>query len=136
MVKKEIIKEELKRILDRDGVLKPKIVVDEARDESSVLHEMFDWDDSSAAEKYRLNQAMHIITSVTVTYKDKEVDVYYNVQLETVEQSGYYTGEQIMSDKDKYQEVLRMAIVELKYFEKKYEMIKELKKVFKEIQSL
>lgn len=126
MVKKEIVAEVLKQISEREGVLKPKAVVNEARLESSPIHDLFDWDDSSAAEKYRENQAMHLIASVRVEYNDKEVDAYYNIQLETVPQKGYYSLDQVVSSEEIYQDVLRQAVKELKYWHDKYKQIKEL----------
>jgi len=57
------ITQELKS-LERDGKLYPADVVNAARSPSSPLHPYFDWDDSSAAEKYRLDQARALIRSV------------------------------------------------------------------------
>jgi hypothetical protein len=42
----------------------PADVVEEARPETAPLHPAFEWDDSIAAEKYREDQARHVITSV------------------------------------------------------------------------
>jgi len=50
--------------LERDGRLLPADVVNAARPTNSPLHPHFDWDDSSAAEKYRLDQARTLIRSV------------------------------------------------------------------------
>jgi len=58
-----IITHELKA-LERDGRLYPADVVNAARPKSSPLHRYFDWDDRSAAEKYRLDQARALIRSV------------------------------------------------------------------------
>lgn len=59
---------ELQRIIaQRNGVLTPADVVEEARPEGSVLHAHFEWDDSVAAEQYRLVQARDLIRRVTVT---------------------------------------------------------------------
>lgn len=61
------VREELQAILDENGDLTPALVVDAARDEDHPLHDRFDWDDSDAAEKWRINQAAHLIRSVKVT---------------------------------------------------------------------
>lgn len=47
-----------------DGVT-PNAVVDKAKDPKSALHQQFDWDDSSAATKYRLIHARWLIRTVT-----------------------------------------------------------------------
>lgn len=61
------VNECLQDIYDRVGDLSPAIVVDEARDEDHPLHPRFEWDDGLAAEKYRQEQAAHLIRTVKVT---------------------------------------------------------------------
>ena len=56
----------LQRIYDREGVLTPALVVKEAADPSHELHDRFEWDDTEAARRFRLNQASAIIRKVTV----------------------------------------------------------------------
>jgi hypothetical protein len=65
------IKHELEQIAadDPDGVLRAEAVVDFARNPKSELHKHFEWDDSAAAEAYRLGQARQIIR-VQVTLLD------------------------------------------------------------------
>ena len=48
-------------IRGKRGALTPQIVLDEARDPSHPLHHRFEWDDSLAAEKYRLLQAQKLL---------------------------------------------------------------------------
>jgi hypothetical protein len=51
--------------------------VKEARSPTSELHALFEWDDSAAARKYRLDQARQLISSfeITITINRVEVDV-------------------------------------------------------------
>lgn len=58
--------EELDRIRVSYGTLQPAAVVDESRPEDAPLHPCFEWDDETAAEKYREHQATTIIRSVRV----------------------------------------------------------------------
>lgn len=59
--RREIIAE-LRRIAKLGGgIIQALDVVAAARDESSVLHDQFDWDDEEAAEKWRLMQARRIL---------------------------------------------------------------------------
>lgn len=55
-----------------NGDLKPSAVLAEARKKTSVLHRMFEWDDTRAAEKYRLFQARELIASVQYVYTVNE----------------------------------------------------------------
>jgi hypothetical protein len=50
--------------LKNNGLLVPQNVVFAARDEASPLHGEFDWNDETAAEAHRLEQAKRLIRSV------------------------------------------------------------------------
>lgn len=43
------------------GIISPRDVVDAAKNEASPLHPFFEWDDSVAAEKYRLGEARNLL---------------------------------------------------------------------------
>ena len=47
------------------GKIKPSAVVSDAKDKSSVLHNYFTWDNTEAAEKYRIQQARELINFQT-----------------------------------------------------------------------
>ncbi len=64
------IREQLAEIRQRRGVLTAAVVLDEARDPAHPLHDRFEWDDSAAAERYRLEQARNIIRSARIVYRD------------------------------------------------------------------
>ncbi len=56
-----IIEHELEKIEQKHGVVTPVQMLEEARNPSHALHRFFEWDDTVAAEKYRLTQATHYI---------------------------------------------------------------------------
>lgn len=58
--------EELERIRSTSGELTPAHVVEAARSEDSPLHSAFEWDDTQAAQNYRLAQARRVLGSVRV----------------------------------------------------------------------
>lgn len=64
------LRDHLQSIYDQKGKLTPALVLDEARDPNHPLHHRFQWDDSKAAEAYRLQQARDLIRSVRVTYRE------------------------------------------------------------------
>lgn len=66
------IKQALAELEDDEGRLTPEAVVTAAAVAGSPLHDLFDWDDSSAAQKYRLDQARTLIRSVKVVYTIEE----------------------------------------------------------------
>jgi hypothetical protein len=49
------------------GRVTPKTLLERARPNTSPIHELFEWDDSVAAEKHRVEQARRLIASVTIT---------------------------------------------------------------------
>jgi len=64
---REIVAKRLAEIAEaNDGKLTPDLVVQDAEDADSPLHELFEWDDGVAGHKYRLDQARQVITSVRV----------------------------------------------------------------------
>lgn len=67
---RKALEDRLEKIRVRnDGVLRPDDVVKDARNESSPLHSFFTWDDTEAANQFRLDQARTLIRNVKVEYK-------------------------------------------------------------------
>lgn len=64
--KSEVVTEALLEIHAREGHVDPWTVVDIARDPKHPLHEYFEWDDSAAAQGFRVIQATGLIRSVRV----------------------------------------------------------------------
>lgn len=46
----------------------PNDVLEAARNPRSPIHRYFDWDDTSAAEKYRLHQARNLVNSIQIEF--------------------------------------------------------------------
>jgi hypothetical protein len=67
MSKREVIEGALHGILEDQGELVPRHVVDVARDTAHPLHQCFNWDDTEAAEKYRIGQAAQLIRTIKIT---------------------------------------------------------------------
>lgn len=67
------LKLHLQALCDRHkGKLTPQIVLEEASHQSSPIHHLFTWDDTEAAEQYRLLQAADIIRRVKVKVRVSE----------------------------------------------------------------
>ena len=71
---KGIFKAEAQKVADEIGENKvtPQEVLEKARDENSELHKCFEWNDSVAAEKYRLQQARAIIINLVYSPNSKQ----------------------------------------------------------------
>ena len=122
--------------LDRKGDLTPQALVKEARKEKSPLHPLFEWDDATAAQKYREVQAGYIIRSIEVVATGGEqVRAFVSV---TVEGGGkvYTDVEAALSEEPTRDEVLQTALAELRAFERKYKDLAELAGVIAAIRSV
>jgi hypothetical protein len=67
-VKAEVVGSKLEEIQEEHGEITPRLVLDDARSETSELHRLFTWDDAVAGEKYRLNQASYILRNLRIDY--------------------------------------------------------------------
>lgn len=55
-----------------DGKITPQTVLEDAQDPASPLHEHFEWDDTKAAQAYRIDQARELIRSVRLVITNTE----------------------------------------------------------------
>jgi len=125
---------ELLRIArENDGLLRPEDVVDAARSPKSVLHDAFEWDDSKAAQMYRLARASQLIR-FTVEYLPaarEDVKVFVSLREDKREgEGGYRLMTQVMNDNALYDALLQDAYIDYDSFKRKYVKLKELKSLF------
>jgi len=73
----QVVGNELDRIHEKHGALKPTNVVEEARPEEAPLHPVFEWNDSIAAGEWRLHTARNLIRSVQVITSDNQKESVY-----------------------------------------------------------
>ncbi len=121
-----------------------KQIVDKARDESTELHGLFEWNNDIAAEKYREEQAGFILRKLKVTFiqtDDEKEPIQTKVPVRMfygnpVESSGFVSIVKIMGNGEMYNALLERAKAELKSFKNKYAMLKELEAIFEMIDEL
>ena len=117
--------EELREIGDE---FTPQDIVDAAEDENTELHKCFEWDDTRAAEKYRLHQAV-ILTSQLIFKKEVVEDkspAPVRVFNKTDGGGGYKIPERTFKVQEEYEALLQRALAELHAFKVKYAALKEL----------
>jgi hypothetical protein len=68
---------EIKALEDKQGRLTPEQLVEAAANPESTLHDLFDWQDVSAAASWRLAQAREIIRRVKIelVYEEREIRI-------------------------------------------------------------
>ncbi|MCV7076714.1 hypothetical protein [Mycobacterium szulgai] len=67
------------RVQERDGVCTPAAFVAEAADPASPIHDLFDWDDTSAAHRWREYQARVIIGQVRIEVNGSRAPAHVHV---------------------------------------------------------
>ena len=124
--------EEIQEIGDE---VNPEQVVDRARDKSSELHKCFDWNNSVAADKWRLHQARNVLNHLIVVKREVDDDEKEPVQFRVMmkndrsENSGYKQTVIMVKDEDEYKKLLEQAYAELHAFKKKYSCLSELSEI-------
>jgi len=134
--KAEIYGRELERIKKEKG-LTPENVLKSARKTSSPLHECFNWDDSEAAERYRLLQAGNLIRIIIVV--ENEQRAFENVVIKKPnkkDESVYLSQEEVLDSKEYRKQMLIVALRELSFWKSKYQFYAELKGIVKEIKKV
>ena len=118
-------------------VLIPENVVNVARDENNILHDMFEWDDSIAGEKYRKQQASKIIANISVkVIAEDKPNKLVRAFVTTKKNSGFKPIEKVVKDVDQYALLLDKAYRELNYIKIKYENLKEIQELLENIPKL
>jgi predicted MarR family transcription regulator len=135
-----VIIAELKRIAsEHGGILNPADVVREARPPESPLHSKFEWNDTKAAEDYRVWQARQLIRVVVeyVGSGDQAVMSKVFVSLTSDrEDGGYRPMVSVLADAGQRARLLADAVKEMESFEAKYKELQELVEVFDAMKSV
>jgi len=139
-IQNTVIIGELKKIAAKnDWLLKPEEVVKAASAESSPLHSRFEWNDGEAAHQYRLGQARNLIRVCVEVIQENApaTEVFVSLSTDRTEESGgYRLISNVLSNKQQREQMLLDAINYLNIFQEKYNQLKELAFVFKEIKNI
>lgn len=98
---KDDIKNALLELIDERGLLMPERVVAAARDATSPLHTHFTWDDDSAAQKWRMQQARMLINSVEIIIDQRapvSVNAFISLPTDRTAGGGYRTVETVLDN--------------------------------------
>lgn len=111
-----------------NGFIRPQEVVEFARDPKTALHEAFEWDDSSAAESYRLMQARAIIRVCVIIEptKSEKVKAYVSLMHDRHNEGGYRAMVEVMNDEMLKDQLLSDALKELQTFQRKYAKLRDV----------
>lgn len=120
--------------LEARGKLTAEELLNANRAEDAPLHDSFEWDDSVAAESWRMQQARHIINSLEIVTENREpVRAFFSI---IRSEPNYRHIDTILQRQDDTEALLKMALSELQAFQKKYSQLMELAAVFSAIDSI
>lgn len=139
----ETVGKTLEHIEERDGAISKEAFLEESRPEESATHEMFEWDDEKAAEKYRLVQSGRIINNLVVDVTIESVSeepttakAIVNVTEDRNKKAVYQSVVTAMGNTDSREIILKHALEELNTFKTKYSDLQELAGVFSAIRNV
>jgi hypothetical protein len=121
------------------GELTPQDILDDARHDNSPLHSFFEWDDSAAAEHYRLQQARGLIRSVVAIYTRQDLPaVRTRAYVHVPEPSAphYREASHAMSQTKTRKMILDRAMNELRAWKAKYRDLEEFAALIKIIDTV
>lgn len=110
------------------GTLTPALLVDLAADPDHPLHDRFDWDDTEAARKWRLEQAgqlLRVVKLPTDPSRPHDLRAFVAVKGQDSHRSEYVPTEQAMADEFTRALVLRDMEREWKSLKKRYQHMAE-----------
>ena len=137
-VSAQAVGEICERLEKQNGACTPQALLDESRDPSAPLHNEFDWDDTVAAEKWRIEQARMLIKDVRIIRSDdtQERKMYHERGfVSTPGGRGAYVSMDAALQKEEYMNnLLAQAKREMLCFIAKYRRVKELAGVVGEME--
>lgn len=133
--------EELERIEKRHGMVTPPILVAESTVQTSVLHPLFEWDDTKAAQRHRLSQARDILDNIVVVrFRGRKIPqpvrAYVNIVQMDNGKRGYTSMARALSHEDYTRQMLEAALADFKALKRKYGMLVELAALFEMVDLL
>lgn len=123
---------------ERGGNFEAVDLVNEARPKNSVLHDVFEWDDTEAAEQYRIQQARHLLSVLVVeTELPDHEKVTHRVFVSITErgETGYSSLAHVMTDEALRRQFLTKLLNQLNAWQeqcKQYQDLAELMTPIKE----
>jgi hypothetical protein len=133
------VRQELVRLHDLHGILRPEDVVAEAADTASVLHPFFTWDRTEAARQWNLAEARQLIRFQIQYEPNIQRDITFFVSLRAdrvVDGGGYRIQLEVFDNAALRAQRLHDALRELQHFREKYADLEQLAAVFRAVNNV
>ena len=122
------------------GVCPPSALVEEARPKASPLHPLFTWDNKTAAESWRRQEARQVINAVVmIDERTEEVrPAFLHITLTEDDElrEGYAPFDVVLSDEDSRRQVIDEALRYLNGFKRRFAHLSEFRPVLDVIDEL
>ena len=111
-----------------DGGVTPEMLLKASKAKSSLLHDNFEWDDTTAGKKFRLHQARQMLNAITIQIDSTRTREFQNIIVETKAHKTrkYYQLDQILTNEDLKKRVLSQIVRQLRTMMKRYTTYKEV----------
>lgn len=115
--------------------IQPTDVVEAAVSPASPLHEFFEWDDTVAAQEYRVVQARHLLGAIKVTILDvtpegQPMRLFLNLTPADGDDRAYIPAVTVLSDAAMRGQIVEQALAEAESWRRRYEHLDELRRIF------
>ena len=111
----------------------PQQILEKARDSNTELHKCFTWDDTEAAEKWRISEARAIVRNLKIIEQksDKQSEpTTIRVFYKTDNESGYKPTKLILKKPDEYKALVERCRSELLAIKQKFNSISEYEEIW------
>ena len=120
------------------GIASTKHILIAASDPQSPLHRYFEWDNTLAAEQWRLEQARNLAQSIEVVFTDRPdiLPTRAYVSIENAGERGYMEISDVMQNTELREQLLNQAMNDAEHFHNKYNNLVELEPIFKAVRKV
>ena len=132
-----------KDLIDSDGAVTPKRLVEVSKPKDAPLHDEFEWNNTIAGQKYREEQARQIIKNVVIIQiseeeeKPKQIKCWVNSDRAFVptdeRQHKYLTIDTALSNSEWRDNLIKAAKRDMVSFIAKYKRLNELANIIKDM---
>lgn len=127
--------DEIMEICDELESATPQQILEKAKDKNSELHKCFTWDNTEAAEKWRLFQARQVVCNLKITVIEHETPKPTSLRVfyKTDNISGYKPTKLIVKKPDEYEALVKRCRNELMAIKQKFHNISEYEEIWEMI---
>jgi hypothetical protein len=120
---------------DRELVTAEEILGWAERHKKSAWAAELEWNDRTAGREHRLNQIRRIIITLEITIGER-TRRFYSLSIDRSKKGGGYRDvKDILGNKTLYDVMLGDALAELNRLKEKYESLRELRRVWRELEA-